>query len=228
MENKEVQEQKPDKKAEEKKRIEKLLLTEKMLQAEGYRLIAGVDEAGRGPLAGPVMAAACILPENFNLPGLNDSKKLSEKKREYLSEMIMEQAVAFSLGSASPKEIDGINILNGAKLAMKRALEGLSVSVDYVLVDGRDSLDIPVVHKAIIGGDGLCACIAAASILAKVARDKLMCEMHAFFPEYYFDQHKGYGTRLHLEALDKFGPCAIHRLSFSPVREMVAAAKELA
>jgi len=215
-----------DKKETERK--ENLLQMERSLHAKGYLLVAGVDEAGRGPLAGPVMAGVCILPQAFNLPGLDDSKKLTEKKREYLSGLIMEQAVAFSLGSAGPGEIDRLNILNASKLAMKRALEDLHVPPDFVLVDGRDKLDIPVVQKAIIGGDGLCACIAAASILAKVARDKLMCEMHNFFPAYNFDQHKGYGTRLHFEAIEKFGPCPIHRRSFSPIKEMISAGKELA
>jgi len=206
----------------ERNQAERLLVLEKELHKEGYKFIAGVDEAGRGPLAGPVVAAACILPEDFILPGLDDSKKLSEKKREYLAEKIMEQAVAYSLGSASHEEIDRLNILNATKLAMKRSLDGLEVPPSYVLVDGRDRLEIPQPHKAVIDGDALVACIAAASILAKVARDKLMTEMHLFFPQYAFDQNKGYCTKLHLEALAEHGPCPIHRKSFSPVKEMVS------
>lgn len=203
-------------------RIEKLLQIERGLYAEGYFRIAGVDEVGRGPLAGPVIAAACILPKSFDLPGLNDSKKLTEKKRRVLSQSIQEQAVAFSLGSATTAEIDLHNILRATKLAMTRALDKMAIHPDYVLVDGRDRLNIDIVHKAVIGGDGLSASIAAASILAKVARDELMCEMHEIYPEYCFDQHKGYGTRLHMEMIERFGPCPIHRQSFSPIKEILS------
>lgn len=205
---------------EESIRISELLQIENTLYQEGYHLIAGVDEAGRGPLAGPVMAAACILPKSFDLPGLNDSKKLSPKKREYLSHRIKEQAIAFSLGSATSSEIDIVNILQATKLAMKRALDNLAITPEYVLIDGRDRLNITLVHKSIVGGDGLSACIAAASILAKVARDELMCEMHEIYPEYGFDLHKGYCTKLHLQALERYGPCPLHRQSFSPVKEL--------
>jgi ribonuclease HII len=188
---------------------------------QGFRLIAGVDEAGRGPLAGPVFAAACILPECFDLPGLDDSKKLTEKKREYLAAKIKEQAVAFSVASATSEEIDSLNILQATKLAMKRAVDLLSVIPDIVLVDGRDRINIALSHQPIVGGDGLCASIAAASILAKVTRDEFMCEMHEIYPEYCFDQHKGYGTKMHLEAIKVFGPCPIHRQSFSPIKEIL-------
>lgn len=202
-------------------RLEKLLVLEKGLYEEGYCLVAGVDEAGRGPLAGPVVAAACILPRKFDLSGLDDSKKLNEKKRKHLYEKIKDQAVAFALGSATSREIDLLNILKAAKLAMKRAVENLPVSPDYVLVDGRDSLNISVSHRAVVGGDRLSASIAAASILAKVTRDDLMKEMHRIYPEYGFDQHKGYCTALHMEKLNKYGPCPIHRRSFSPIKEML-------
>lgn len=201
--------------------IEELLLTERALYNEGYLLIAGIDEAGRGPLAGPVMAAACILPREFDLPGLDDSKKMSEKKRVFLAAKIKEQALAFSLGSSSSKEIDLLNILNATHLAMKRAFDNLAVIPDFVLIDGRDTINISIKQRAVIGGDGLSASIAAASILAKVARDELMYEMHEVYPEYNFDQHKGYGTRLHIETINRFGPCPIHRQSFSPIKEMV-------
>ncbi len=207
---------------DESQRISQLLQIEGELYKEGYGLIAGVDEAGRGPLAGPVIASACILPREFDLPGLDDSKKLTEKKRIYLAQKIKEQAVAFALGSATSKEIDLLNILVATKLAMKRALDNLLITPDFVLVDGRDRLNISLLHKSIIGGDGLSASIAAASILAKVARDELMYEMHEVYPEYCFDQHKGYCTKLHLEAIARFGPCPIHRQSFSPIKEIVA------
>ncbi|WP_368292737.1 ribonuclease HII [Dehalobacter sp. TBBPA1] len=210
---------------DEIERIGKLLEIEKGLFAEGYSRIAGIDEAGRGPLAGPVIAAACILPREFELPGLNDSKKLSEKKRRNLAEEIKKQAVAFALGSATPGEIDLLNILRATKLAMIRALENLKINPDYVIIDGRDMLNIDTAQKAIIGGDGLSASIAAASILAKVTRDALMDEMHQIYPEYHFDQHKGYGTKLHMEVINRFGPCPIHRQSFSPIKEIIAGAQ---
>ncbi len=207
---------------EEIQRINELLQIERELHNEGYQLVAGVDEAGRGPLAGPVMAAACILPKDFLLPGLDDSKKLTAKKRVYLAEKIKEQAAAYGLGSATPGEIDLLNILQATKLAMKRALDKLAITPEYVLVDGRDRLTISIPHRAIVGGDRLCACIAAASILAKSVRDELMGEMHRIYPEYGFGQHKGYATRSHLEAIHRFGPCPIHRLSFSPIKELVS------
>lgn len=202
--------------------IDQLLIIERALYDEGYLLITGIDEAGRGPLAGPVMAAACILPREFDLPGLDDSKKMSEKKRVFLAAKIKEQALAFSLGSATSKEIDLINILKATKLAMKRAFDNLTITSDIVLIDGRDTIDITVTQKTVIGGDGLSASIAAASILAKVARDELMYEMSEIYPEYSFDLHKGYGTRLHLETIRRFGPCPIHRQSFSPIKEIVS------
>lgn len=207
---------------DEEERIAKLLEIERGLWGTGYVRIAGIDEAGRGPLAGPVVAAACILPDKFELPGLNDSKKLSEKKRKGLAEKIKEQAIAFALGSATPNEIDILNILNATKLAMTRALENLKQTPDYIIIDGRDTLNITIAQRAVIGGDGLSASIAAASILAKVTRDELMDEMHLIYPEYCFDRHKGYGTALHMEMINHFGPCPIHRQSFSPIKEIIA------
>ena len=205
---------------DESKRIESLLKIEKELYEAGYRLVAGGDEAGRGPLAGPVVAAACILPPSFDLPGLNDSKKLTDKKREFLNQMIQQQALAYSLGSASVTEIDTLNILQATKLAMQRAIEKLALTPDYILVDGRDKLDITLRHEPVIGGDRLSANIAAASILAKVARDKIMCDLQQLYPNYSFDLHKGYCTKLHLAEIDKFGPCPVHRRSFAPIKDM--------
>jgi len=149
---------------------------------------------------------------------------MSEKKRIFLAAKIKEQALAFSIGSATSEEIDVLNILQANKLAMKRAFDSLAINPDYVLIDGRDTINITVIQRAVIGGDGLSASIAAASILAKVTRDELMYKMHEIYPEYCFDQHKGYGTRLHLEAIKRFGPCPIHRQSFSPIKEIVSRA----
>lgn len=180
----------------------------------GYKFICGVDEAGRGPLAGPVFAAAVILRNNENIDMLNDSKKLSEKKREFLFDIIKERAVSYSIASASEEEIDDINILNATFLAMKRAIDNLKIKSDMALIDGNrlPKLDIPA--KAIVKGDSLSASIAAASILAKVQRDRLMKELALKYPEYCFEKHKGYGTKLHIELLKKYGPCPIHRKSF--------------
>ena len=203
-------------------RTDELMQIERALFAEGYELVAGVDEAGRGPLAGPVMAAVCILPRDFDLPGLDDSKKVAEKKRIVLASKIKEQALAFSLGSATSREIDLLNILKATRLAMKRALDNLTLTPGFLLIDGREKINTPIAQRSVIGGDGLSASIAAASILAKVARDEFMLEMHEVYPEYAFDQHKGYGTKLHLDAINRFGPCAIHRRSFSPIKEMVS------
>ncbi|UWG96136.1 ribonuclease HII [Dehalobacter sp. DCM] len=206
---------------DEAERMGRLLEIERGLWREGHRSIAGIDEAGRGPLAGPVVAAACILPVEFDLPGLNDSKKLSEKKRKELAEKIKDQAVAYAIGSATASEIDLINILNATKLAMTRALDALQHTPDYIIIDGRDTLNITLGQRAVIGGDGLSASIAAASILAKVTRDALMDDMHRIYPEYCFDRHKGYGTAQHLAMIERFGPCQIHRQSFSPIKEMI-------
>lgn len=182
---------------------------------EGFSLICGVDEAGRGPLAGPVCAAAVILPPDLELEGLNDSKKLSEKRREALYPLICEQALAYGIAFASEQEIDELNILQATFLAMRRAVEQLGQKPDLALVDGNrepDFGDIPV--RTIIKGDSRSANIAAASILAKVTRDRFMLEQDAVYPQYGFAVHKGYGTQKHYAALREFGPCPIHRRSF--------------
>lgn len=182
---------------------------------EGFSLICGVDEAGRGPLAGPVCAAAVILPPDLELEGLNDSKKLSEKRREALYPLICEQALAYGIAFASEQEIDELNILQATFLAMRRAVRQLGQKPDLALVDGNrepDFGDIPV--RTIIKGDSRSANIAAASILAKVTRDRFMLEQDAVYPQYGFAVHKGYGTQKHYAALREFGPCPIHRRSF--------------
>ena len=180
----------------------------------GLRLICGVDEAGRGPLAGPVCAAAVILPEHLQIPGLNDSKKLTDKKRRELFPVIQEQAVAYGIGLASEQEIDEINILQATFLAMRRALNQLTVRPEIALIDGNRETDFGLPVKTVVKGDSLSANIAAASILAKVTRDNLMVELAQQYPEYGFEIHKGYGTKAHYEALRTYGPCPIHRKTF--------------
>ncbi len=187
---------------------------EKMYLNRGYNLICGVDEAGRGPLAGDVYAAAVILPEGVVIEGVNDSKKLSEKKRECLFDIIKEKALSYSIALASAKEIDELNILQATFLAMRRAVEGLNPKPDFAMVDGnrQPNLDIPT--ATIIKGDSLSCSIAASSILAKVTRDRIMKEEALKYPEYLFEKHKGYGTKLHVEMIKKYGPCPIHRKTF--------------
>lgn len=180
----------------------------------GLELICGVDEAGRGPLAGPVCAAAVILPKHLQIPGLTDSKKLTDKKRRELFPMIQEQAIAYGIGLASESEIDEINILQATFLAMRRALDQLSVRPEITLIDGNRETDFGLPVKTVVKGDSLSANIAAASILAKVTRDNLMVELAEKYPEYGFEIHKGYGTKAHYEALGTYGPCPIHRRSF--------------
>ena len=180
----------------------------------GVSLICGVDEAGRGPLAGPVCAAAVILPRNIEIAGLNDSKKLSEKNREKLYDEICEKAVSFGIAFASVGEIEKLNILNAAMLAMNRAIAQLEPQPELALIDGNRSSAIEINSRCVIKGDAKCADIAAASILAKVTRDRYMLEMAQKYPEYHFERHKGYGTKLHYEALREYGPCEIHRPSF--------------
>ena len=180
----------------------------------GLRLICGVDEAGRGPLAGPVCAAAVILPEHLQIPGLNDSKKLTDKKRRELFPVIQEQAIAYGIGLASESEIDEINILQATFLAMRRALDQLTVRPEIALIDGNRETDFGLPVKTVVKGDSLSANIAAASILAKVTRDNLMVELAQKYPEYGFEIHKGYGTKAHYEALRTYGPCPIHRKTF--------------
>ena len=180
----------------------------------GQVSVCGIDEAGRGPLAGPVFAAAVILPPETEIPGLNDSKKLSAKKREELFPLIQEKAIAWSVAFATEQEIDSVNILQATYLAMRRACEGLSTPADYALVDGNRMPPLSIPGETVVKGDSLSASIAAASILAKVSRDRLMLELDALYPEYAFAKHKGYGTALHVELLKKYGPCPIHRRSF--------------
>ena len=181
---------------------------------KGYKVICGIDEAGRGPLAGPVFAAAVILPSNHMIEGVNDSKKLTEKKREFLFDIIKETAIGYSVGFATETEVDEINILQATFLAMKRAYDGLNVRSDFALVDGNRMPHLGVDTQIIIKGDALSANIAAASILAKVSRDRLMYEIDKIYPQYQFAKHKGYGTALHIEMLKKYGPCPVHRKTF--------------
>ena len=197
-------------------KMEKLDLweIERELHKEGVGPICGVDEAGRGPLAGPVCAAAVILPPEAELPGLNDSKKLSEKKREQLFPEIQRLALAWSVAFASVEEIEERNILGATMLAMNRAISGLSLKPELALIDGNRNQEIQVPSRCVVHGDARCASIAAASILAKVSRDRLMVELAREYPQYGFDRHKGYGTRDHYAALREYGPCPAHRPSF--------------
>ena len=187
---------------------------ERELHKEGVGPICGVDEAGRGPLAGPVSAAAVILPPEAALPGLNDSKKLSEKKREQLFPEIQRLALAWSVAFASVEEIEERNILGATMLAMNRAISGLNLRPELALIDGNRNREIQVPSRCVVHGDARCASIAAASILAKVSRDRLMVELARDYPQYGFDRHKGYGTKAHYAALREYGPCPAHRPSF--------------
>lgn len=187
---------------------------EKEAIAKGYKAVCGVDEAGRGPLAGPVCAAAVILPEGVIIDGVNDSKKLSEKKREALFDVIREQSLAYSIAYATVDEIEEINILNATMLAMKRAVEGLSVKADYAMIDGNRLPKLAIDIECIVKGDAKSMSIACASILAKVSRDRLLYKYAEEYPMYGFDKHKGYGTAAHREAILKYGPCPYHRKSF--------------
>lgn len=182
--------------------------------AQGIETICGVDEAGAGPLAGRVYAAAVILPQEWDAPYLNDSKKVTEKRRDVLYEKIIGDAVAWSVAWADEKEIDEINILNARMLAMDRAIKGLSVKPDLALIDGNRSVGIDCPNETVVKGDGKSASIAAASILAKVSRDRYMLDMAKKYPQYAFEKHKGYPTKLHYERLRAYGPCPIHRLTF--------------
>ncbi len=184
------------------------------LKAQGIGVICGVDEAGRGPLAGPVCAAAVILPEHLEIPGLNDSKKLSDKKRRELFPLIQQQAIAYGIGFASEQEIDEINILQATFLAMKRALAQLEGKADFALIDGNRETDFGLPVMTVVKGDSRSANIAAASVLAKVTRDDYMERLAAKYPQYGFEIHKGYGTKKHYEALRAFGPCDAHRRTF--------------
>lgn len=204
-------------------RLEAMTVCEKRLRAEGFQQIAGIDEAGRGPLAGPVVAAACILPEGALFEFLNDSKQLSAEEREILFQQITTYPkLIFGIGIADVKTIDRINILQATFLAMKRAVEALSVQPDYLLVDGNQFPGIKIPTELLVEGDRRSISIAAASILAKVTRDRLMRDLDAKWPEYGFKDHKGYATPQHLEAIQKWGPCTLHRKSFEPVKSMLA------
>lgn len=194
--------------------LENMWQIEDSFYAQGYQVICGVDEAGRGPLAGPVCAAAVILPKHLEIPGLTDSKKMTDKKRRELFPLIQEQAVAYGIGLASQEEIDEINILQATFLAMERALSQLNVRPDMVLIDGNREREFGVPVQTVIKGDSLSANIAAASILAKVTRDNLMMELAQQYPQYGFEIHKGYGTKAHYEALRQYGASPIHRRSF--------------
>ncbi|MBR5295731.1 MAG: ribonuclease HII [Clostridia bacterium] len=194
---------------------------EKTLIPEGVKIICGLDEAGRGPLAGPVYAGAVILPEGYLPEGLNDSKKISEKKREQLFTLITENAIAWGFGTASPEEIDEINILNASMLAMKRAVESLSVKPEFLLVDGNIARGFQEKAVPVIKGDAKSPHIAAASIIAKVLRDRACLEMDREYPEYGFSKHKGYPTKAHFEAIEKYGVSPIHRKSFLKKRGLV-------
>ncbi len=188
---------------------------EKAAENSGFKLICGVDEAGRGPLAGPVCAAAVILPEDLEIEGLNDSKKLSEKKREQLFDIITEKAIAYSIAYGTLEEIEEKNILQATFLAMNRAIEGLQIKPDFALIDGNKiPVGIKIPAASIVKGDAKSMSIAAASILAKVSRDRLLMEYDQQYPQYQFAKHKGYGTKLHTDLIKEFGPCEIHRLSF--------------
>ena len=187
---------------------------EKLAIEKGFRTICGIDEAGRGPLAGPVYAAAVILPIDLEIEGLNDSKKLTEKKREALFDVICEKAISYSIGIATEQEIDEINILNATFLAMRRAFDGLSVKPDYALIDGNQHPKLSIPDETVVKGDGKSMSIAAASILAKVSRDRFMLEIAEKYPEYCFEKHKGYGTKLHYEMIEEYGVSPVHRRSF--------------
>lgn len=180
----------------------------------GFQTVCGIDEAGRGPLAGPVFAAAVILPENCTIEGINDSKKLTPKKRDILFDKIKDGAVAYGIGFATEQEIDEINILQATFLAMKRSCDALNARPDLALVDGNRMPQLGVETRTIVKGDSLSASIAAASILAKVSRDRLLLQIDEIYPQYGFAKHKGYGTAFHVEMLKKYGPCPVHRKTF--------------
>lgn len=199
----------------EKERLIKMTEYEGQCYEQGYMLVAGVDEVGRGPLAGPVVAAAVILGEGVLIPGVNDSKKLSEQKREYLYDEIKSKAMCCSIGIVSEKIIDEINILNATYMAMKQALEGLSTKPEYILLDAVTLKDVNIPQKGIIKGDSLSLSIAAASIIAKVERDRIISSYDEVYPHFNFSKHKGYGTSEHIECIKKYGLLPIHRRSFT-------------
>ena len=203
-------------KEKEEERLKQLKQDEEKLYSDKVKLIAGIDEAGRGPLAGPVVVASVIMPRNSMIEGVNDSKKVSEKKREALYEKIMEEAISYGIGIIDQKEIDEINILEATKKGLTTSLKELSTKPDVILVDALkeiNTLEIP--YQSIIKGDALCYSISAASILAKVTRDRIMRQWDEIYPQYGFEKHKGYGTQMHIEAIKEYGLCPIHRKSFT-------------
>ena len=202
-----------------------LLEYEKELYKKGLNFIAGIDDVGRGPLCGPVVACACILPINYQLDGLNDSKKISEKKREELYEILIKDALSYGIGIISPKRIDEINILEATKEAMKEAVNNLDIKPEHLLIDAV-KLDIDINSTSIIKGDAKSASIAAASIIAKVTRDRMMIELSEMYPEYGFEKHKGYGTKAHIEAVKKFGVKDFYRFTFAPISDLIKDSEE--
>jgi ribonuclease HII len=199
----------------EMQRLESMYIHERQAFHQGYKLIAGMDEAGRGPLAGPVVAACVILPQNCLIEGVNDSKKLSPKKRELVYDIIIERAVSVGIGIVDEKIIDEINILNATKLAMKKAVEQCKPAPDMLFVDAVELKDVDIPQKSIIKGDAISLSIAAASIVAKVTRDRMIDDVDSVYPVYGFKKHKGYGTPQHIGAIKKYGICPIHRVSFT-------------
>lgn len=204
-----------------------LLKREKELYQEGYHLICGCDEAGRGPLVGPVVAGAVILPENYKLEGLTDSKQLSEKKREKYFPIIKQDAIAYGIGIVDAKTIDEINIYEASRLAMKKAIENMKVKPDYVLTDAMPIKDLNVPVEPVIHGDALSLTIAAASVLAKVTRDHILFDLDQKYPEYEFARHKGYPTKRHLELLKLYGPTEDYRFTYRPVRDLISKGDEV-
>lgn len=209
------------KEAELKQKYEEMTRYESRLYDEGYQYSCGVDECGRGPLAGSVVSSAVILPKDCYIPRLDDSKKLSEKVREELYEVIMDKAIAVGIGIVSAEEIDQLNIYQATKRAMTIAIKNLGVQPDYLLIDALE-LDLDIPQEGIIKGDSKSVSIAAASIIAKVTRDRMMKELAKTYPQYGFEKHMGYGTKQHMEALEAYGPCVEHRRSFAPVRDVLA------
>lgn len=210
-----------EKEAKDRERVAGMYEYERQAREEGYELIAGIDEAGRGPLAGPVAVAAVILPKEIYLPYLNDSKKLSEKRRETLYDMIKEEAIAYSVVFVSKDTIDTENIYKATQNGMYDAILKLEPKPEKVLVDAMPLDKLPIPCLPIVKGDAKSASIAAASILAKVTRDRYMTEMDKVYPEYGFKNHKGYGTKAHIEAIKKYGPCPLHRETFEPIKSMI-------
>lgn len=202
-----------------------LLKYEKELYEKGITLIGGVDEVGRGPLVGPVVAACVILPVNYELPGLDDSKKISEKKRDQFYDIIMRDAISVGVGIVGPEKIDEINILEASRLAMKIAIENLSVKPEFILSDAMKLTNIDIPYQDIIHGDALSLSIAAGSVIAKVTRDRMMYELDKEYPEYGFAKHKGYPTKAHLENLAKYGVLANYRFTYKPVSDLINNAK---